>query len=348
MNRAAGRITRTSSLKWACPFLLLFAGFPASFGIGRQESARSIRERDGNLLKTSAKKVQDPLSFEGQRLLSQIVEAGESGDWMKVNRLYLAYSGSETSTFNAVMHIAIRCGQFKQGASVYQRLCNLNVTKSSPTFSAALRIFAELGQTSVVREVWREATDMLELDEVMAASRIHAAAMEGDIQTAAEVLDSMNKSGVEINIAHITSAIRACWQAEGQSWRAAQYLFNVSRDLGLEAEAPMFTCLVGAYATAPLEVVLDVYQMMKDNGIQPDKMFSELFLASVLAFSKEETYGLRTVSQLAQHLSNKPEARLQAARSALAEFGNTGVETTALSQKLDTGLKQLLEKPRPG
>ena len=169
--------------------------------------------------------------------------------------------------------------------------------------------------------------------------------MEGDIQTAAEVLDLMNQTGVNINVVHITSAIRACWQAEGQSWRAAQYLFNFSLDLGLEAEAPMFACLVGAYSTAPLEVILNTYQMMKDLGIQPNKMFSEIYLVSVLALDKEETYGLRTVSQLVQHLSSRPEARLQAARSALAEFRTSGIETTTLSNNLDGALKQLLANP---
>ena len=141
MSKTAGSITRTACLGWACLCLLLSSGFPTSFGIARQESARSIRERDGKMVTTSASIFRDPLSSEGKNLLSQIVEAGETGDWMKVHRLYLGYVGYETSILTAVMHIAIRCGQFKQGASVYQQLCNLNVTKSSPVYSAALEDF---------------------------------------------------------------------------------------------------------------------------------------------------------------------------------------------------------------
>ena len=133
-----------------------------------------------------------------------------------------SYCGTETPIFNAVMHVACRCRQYKAGVSIYKKLCSLNVTKTSPTFTAAIVIFSSLKQYSAVREIWSEARASLELDEFMAGARIAAAAAEADIEAAATVLDDMNRTGVDIHIGHMTSAIHACWGTQGSNHNAAK------------------------------------------------------------------------------------------------------------------------------
>ena len=47
-----------------------------------------------------------------------------------------------------------------------------------------------------MREIWAEARRSCDLGELLAAARIDAAAAEGDIETAAGILDEMNRTGV--------------------------------------------------------------------------------------------------------------------------------------------------------
>ena len=221
---------------------------------------RRLRERDGNALKSSARVLKDPLSPAGQRVLSKITEAGD--DWFAVRRLYSSYTGKEVQIFNAVMHAAVRCGQLKQGAQIYEKLCDLKITKTYPTFTAALKIFAELGQSNTVRKLWKEAKQSLDL--------------------------------------------------------------------------------VGAYATAPLDKIESTYRTMQEIGVKPNRVFSEIYLTSVLAIKKAEAYDKRTVRQLTSYLRSCPQKRLQAARAALDDFENAKLETTTLCNKIDAAL-QLLE-----
>ena len=280
--------------------------------------------------------LQQPLSPAGQKLLSEITKAGD--DWFTVRRLYEAYTGAEVQIFNAVMHIAIRCEQFKEGARIYKRLSALNIAKTAPTFTAALKVFAQLGQNDTVRKLWREAADSIPLDQPLALARIDAAAAEGDVETAATVLDTMEKASVEVNIAHVTSAIRACWEANGTNWRAAQYLFNLSLVLDLQPAVPTFSCLIGAYATAPITETLAAYRTMQELGVEADKAFVEIYLSTVLDL---RNYQKRSVVQLASYLRRCSAERLSAARAALHDFQSAGVELSILSDHVKRALRLL-------
>ena len=197
--------------------VLLITWSPLSFSVPRQTPLSIVREKAGLAFHTRARRPGTILSRAGQILLSEISDAGERGDWLKVKQLYGIYTGTETQIFNAVMHIAINCSQVKQGIAVYDKVCNLNVMKSSPTFTAGLKLHAALNQTEAVRQMWEEALDTCPLDEVLAGAHIDAAAAAGDAEAAASVLDLLDRTpGADINVAHVTSAIRACWAAEGK------------------------------------------------------------------------------------------------------------------------------------
>ena len=173
----------------------------------------------------------------------------------------------------------------------------------------------------------------------LALARIDAAAVEGDVEMAAAVLDSLKQA--DINIAHITAAIRACWEANGTNWRAAEYLLNLAFTLDLQPDIATFSCLVGAYATAPLDKIESTYRTMQEIGLKPNRVFSEIYLTSVLATKKEEAYDLRTVRQLTSYLCSCPQDRLKAARAALDDFKNAKLETTIFCNKIDAALRLL-------
>ena len=97
----------------------------------------------------------------------------------------------------------------------------MKLDQDAPTFATAMKTYAKLGNNSRVREIWAAAREACPLDALLAAARIDAAAAEGDVLTAAELLDEMNRTGVGIDIAHVTSAIRACWEAAAWPFNSA-------------------------------------------------------------------------------------------------------------------------------
>ena len=217
----------------------------------------------------------------------------------------------------------------------------MKVTKTSPTFTSALKIFAELGHKDTVREIWQEAQHSLDLSEQLAPARIDAAAAEGDVETAALLLDEMNRSRVDINIPHVTSAIRACWTAEGNRWRAAEFLFQMSLDLRPQPTLATLACLAGASKTAPLKKVLGVYEMMDDKGLEPNKVFAEIYLISVVGLQKKESGKRYHTGELISYLRECSQDRLDSARSALESFNAAGVELSVLCRDLSLALEHL-------
>ena len=168
--------------------------FPNHFRRSQADAAEcSSREGRSCYPHTGSTPPGTTLSREGQLLLSEITDAGGRGDWLNVRKLYGKYGGSETQIFNAVMRIAINCTQYKEGLAVYERACNMNIAKASPTFTAAMKLHARLNKPEAVERIWAEALSTCPLDEVLAGARIDAAAAVGDVE-AAPVLEQLNRT----------------------------------------------------------------------------------------------------------------------------------------------------------
>ena len=287
--------------------------------MGRQSNLKLLRERDGLAIPSTKKFL--PISSSGARLVTVISEAGKRGDWQQAQRLYSAYSGAEIQVFVAAMDAAIRCSQYRQGARIYRKLCSLNINQTAPAFTSALKIHSKLDQKHAVREIWANARRECDLDSPLAAARISAAAAEGDVQTAAQVLDEMNESGIAINVGHVSASIRACWRAEGSHHNAAKYLFDLHKELGLQPNVITFACLLGAYVTAPLEDILGAYADMKKLGISPNTVFAETYLVTVLRKPSEA----RKDREMLIELQKRSPDRIAAAKQAISDFKAAGV-----------------------
>ena len=163
---------------------------------------------------------------------------------------------------------------------------------------------------------------MCKLDKQLALTGIHAAAAQGDVLRASELLDEMQQKGLQIGVQHITSAIRACWEASGNRHNAAKHLWQFMMQLDLQPDIAAFTCLLGAYKSASLEDVLAAYADMKRHGIEANRPFSETYITSVLQKPKDAKWTFDEL--LSVVFPRTSPARLAAARKAMDEFQQAG------------------------
>ena len=321
--------------------LLLLPSSPANFAA--KDSLRSLRVRDGLELHTKASHKDSVLSKAGKDVLELIQEARAAGDWMRVKSLHAAYSDSEIQIYNAVLHTAFECVQYKAGAAIFDSLGKMNIAKTSTTYAAALKIFAKLGHNETVKTIWQEARDnpLCEMNAPLTAARIDAAAEEGDVESALQVLHDMQQMNISTNIAHITSAIRACWRAGGIMYKTAERLFDLSVRLRLEANIVTFACLVGAYGAAPLEKAQSAYTEMKQLGIEPNQPFADVYVATLLQKPLAASWRWGQILAELQQIHDESPARVEATRLAISEFKGLGVELSDFVVRVDRALQKL-------
>lgn len=177
-----------------------------------------------------------------------------------------------------------------------------------------------------------------ELDAALATARISAAAAEGDIETAAAILDQMNDTGIAIGITHVSAAIRACWVADGNHHNAAKYLFQLVKQRNLQPNVITFACLIGAYRAASLDSITAAYDEMKGLGILPNKAFAETYLVTVLRVPKGKRWNR---NDFVTELRKRSPEQIAAATRALADFQAAGVSLTGLSTTIQEALPKL-------
>ena len=325
---AQRRILRVFGILWLGAILL--SGSPC-FGRPRQPPLEVLRERTGHAVRSSARVMNDfALDREEAIMLSKIAQASQQRDWPAAYSAFNMYGGSGAPIYSAAMHAAFRCREYMLGAQIWEKYqANCKIV-DLPGFTSAIRIFGKLGETTRVQEIWDDAMKAHELNEVVAGARIAAAADAGDVEAAAETLDKMASSNVSINKLHINSAIRACWGWGHRQHKAAKYFFDLLEHFQIRPNVVLFTSLVGAYGESSLRELLSVYQQMKALGVEPDPVFAEIYLFSVLKKNRAENVR-RTLQQ-------NPVERLQAARDALNDFKKAGVRLGRACAKVDREL----------
>lgn len=194
--------------------LLAIVHFTSSccFGKPRQEPSSVVRERSGQALRTKADGARSPFELHAQdkAVLTKISTASQRRDWQSVQSSFAGYTGSAVPVYTAALHAAFRCRKYKEGALIFDKCQAVCEGLDGPVFSAALRIFGKLGEHDRVRRVWNDTLAVCKLNDVLASARLCAAADEGDVEGAASVLDLMESQGINIQIYHISSAMRAC------------------------------------------------------------------------------------------------------------------------------------------
>ena len=331
--------------------LLLFSSFTfltillchtteINFAKTKQEPLDVVRERSGNALRRSAKGTGDyVLTRHEKNLLRKIAVASENREWAAVSSHIGTYKGNSPPLFAAAMHAALRCRQYEEGIQIYDKCRTSSQVLHEPAYVAAIKLFGKLGAPSRVREVWDEALQVVGVNEILGSARIIAAADEGNVSAAAEVLDLMNASGVTINVGHVSSAIRACWGWGTNQHKPARYIFDLLPEFGLPPTVIIFTNLVRAYATAAVKDTVALYEDMKALQINPDAAFAETYLATILQKDPKDRW--RTPETTVALLKDKPVERVRAARKAAADFEAAGVKLSNLAAVISDALKQM-------
>ena len=100
------------------------------------------------------------------------------------------------------MNAALRCRKYEERLHWFRKSVETRLARrvwSANDKTSALRIFGKLGKPEKVRVIWDEARETCTLSHMLVPSRLHAAADEGDVETAAAMLDLLNTSKLEIN-----------------------------------------------------------------------------------------------------------------------------------------------------
>lgn len=283
----------------------------------------AMRERTG---RADRHKIEDsggnrlPLSQVEVCLWREISFASEQQKlrkWQEVQSQIDTYCGPAIKIYTDAMHAALKFRKYEDGALTYEK-CRQNCEQmDNRIFTAALKIFGKLGQHEKVRQIWDEAMEKCKLSHMLIASRMHAAADEGDVETAALMLDLLDANKLEIDVIMITFAMRSCWGWGSRQHKAAKYLWTLITKYNSKPNVVAFTTLMGAYGTAPLKDVLAALAEMETMEIPPDRDFVETFLASVL---QQDFKRLRQVDEIVHALKDMPPRSLTSCSSGIGKL----------------------------
>ena len=312
------------------------------FSAPKQLPSSRSRERAG--LAIRAKKAPAfKLSIPERQLLNKISNASEDYKWRDIQYLMASYNGTAVPIYTEAMRGAFRCREYQAGASLFEKCQQAGSILDAPVYSFAVRIHGKLGNHEMVRKVWNQTLRDCNFTDILATARISAAADEGDVETAAEILDLMNNTkGVAIQVHHVSSAMKACWGWKKRMNRVAQYFFNLLPKFRLKPNLIAYTNLIGALGIGNLQEVVAAYGDMKRQRISPDTIFAETFLTSVMQLKKGVFWSPEKIRD-AMLEKDRVEVveRSQAAREALADFEKAGVRLTRLSVKVQQALERL-------
>ena len=278
------------------------------------------------------------LTKEESKLLAKVVQAANRSDWQRIRQLRATSKVLKTPFFDVEMNAALACGQYKAGTTLYEQLCKLQLPKEVLTFNLAMKLYGKAGMWASVQQVWKEARQSYRLDETMAAARLVAAADEGDIRTAADILDEMVRMDLVVDVGHFTSALRACTTAESSGYNVAVFLFDTMCNMSLTPDVQVFTALVSTFAGRPVTKFQTLRSQMDQFGVQHNWVFADAYLKALLSVPQKDKQS--SVAELVDLVSGLSKERLQEAASALSTFKTLQDEWSAFCEVTESALKR--------
>ena len=258
------------------------------------------------------------LSREEKILVGSLAQAGRSGHWDRVVKLWSKYSGHAAAAHGAAMQAAYHCGHYIEAGEMYDRARSLpNFECSKIIFHRGLKIFGKLRNQIRVEQIWSEVLATGVVNQMLAAARIDAAACMGDIVGAAEGLDYMVSNNWEATVPSFNSAINACRNANPPSPSAANYVYETMLQRNLQPSVVTFTGLVRAHVSSKSSILRKIYLDMKARGIKPDNVFAESFIGAVF---KGQTLQVKQGQQITNMLAKMSRTRREILRRALSDF----------------------------
>ena len=223
------------------------------------------------------------LSKEDRKLISSIAEAGNNREWFAVRRAWHASSKSAVPLFNTAMAAALKCGQFKEGLNIFDKLSVSSVRKTLKSYCCAIRLCGERLQNRTW-DLWMEAQqDQLWESNESACSlmcaALYSASKAGNVTFAATLLDSMRRRGKVLNRIDWHQGIDAC-RIAGEA-KAPLYLFEQMMATGIEPNVISFSLLAGA-SGKNLTQISEVNKWFEESNVETDPSFFEQLVRAIL------------------------------------------------------------------
>jgi len=300
-------------------------------------------EKSGSLVHSSAAKQQQnaaPITLEDRRIVSRIVAASAAGSWKQAKA---AFDQSETraiQVYNAAMFAALRNTKYEEGLKIYRQLCAEGTQKTSPTYTAAIKLFSRLGKPEEVQKVWEEADSWQRFadngcQKLLISSMIDAAAHEGNVYEAARFLDVMVNRTITPDLPAWGSAMNAC--KNGFRPNAARSFLKSMRRLQVEPDEVMYTMAMIAHIGAPLSKVTDFAEDMAAHGIQPTSRLVEGHVGAVLG----KVVADGGVPEKLESIRTVRDDRLATAASVISAAESDGIRLTRMVREVKIALGRL-------
>eukprot|EP00930_Biecheleria_cincta_P080278 TRINITY_DN6844_c0_g1_i3.p1 TRINITY_DN6844_c0_g1~~TRINITY_DN6844_c0_g1_i3.p1 ORF type:complete len:340 (-),score=45.64 TRINITY_DN6844_c0_g1_i3:315-1334(-) len=303
-----------------------------------QRPLSTLRDRQRNGLHKSARGL-DRMTKQDKVMISKICHAEKSSNWQEVERLISEYDGLAAPVYSAALNAAFRCAKYQAGTKLFLKMIELGITNTEPTYTMGMKLFAKEHRWDMVHKLWAEAQDSGVLGVPSCGARIDAAAEEGDIEGAVKILDLMHQKNLEVGVNHFNSAIKACQNADKPSYVAAEFLFDKMTHAKLRPSIITFSTLMGAYSQAPLGKLQGARAQMAQWGIQPNEVFLEKYVFSVVQMNKNTTS--RSPSKLTGFLTSINRDRLVDAATVIDEARANGVRLSGFVRHASKLIKQM-------
>ena len=312
--------------------ILPFASAPAS-----QELLSSLRPCKDARLKAAASFLvsQNSRNHEEKKLMACLAQA-EDKSWKEVKSTVEKHSGAAAPAFNAAMSASLGLGEYPAGVKLYELMCRRRVSKNIVSYSLAMKLFGKMQLDSKVQEVFEEAEAAGALD---ISARIDAAAAQGQLTTAAGLIDYADQHGLSLDTCDFNAVLDACARTQENITRvpqAADFVLQEMTSRSILPDVITYTNLVRATRHAEDSRLLhDIWDEMKDAGIEPDPLFAGVMLSTVLW---QPTNYKNTTRWAMEHVSSD---RLALAQRLLADFQAASVRPSIVHRKLSKALEIL-------
>ncbi|CAE8630916.1 unnamed protein product [Polarella glacialis] len=226
---------------------------PISFAV--QRSLDELRERSGNQMHTAA--TANPandmpdIPKEEMRIITEITKAGQDRNWLRAKAAYGRSSGLARNVYNAAMVAAVKCREYNDRATVYDRLCNAGLPKTFVTYGTALKLFSKLDRQDKVNDIIKEIWENVVPDRAVFGFMIDSVAEAGKVNEAIELLDAMRSQRLVLDAVTWGSAINACKNSQNST--VARFLLDFMIKTGVAPTVIVFNNVVCAHSGAGLQ-----------------------------------------------------------------------------------------------
>ena len=341
-----------SAVAWLLPFSSRSRRAEFQIAVSGQVPVHLMREKEGlSVSKSVGGNFRYPVNTKGvvlelteqeKKLVSCLTVARKrkSNEWKKIWQK-AKYAGYQPIVLNAAMQTALIFKDYQEGAAIYQRLSNAKVPMTLPTYTTAMKLCGKLAQLDEVERLWEELVQMDAVDSRAAGAHIDAAADNGDMQRAAQILDYLEEKQLEPSVVEFTSAINACANAKNADRaKQAQALFDKMVAKGVEPNIVTFVNLLRAFRDEPAQGCVHLLADMEEHDVKPNTVFAENFL---YIFLKQPRKGCWTEeSVIASHLRKLNPADLQFAKSFIDDLRKANVDLNKSCKLIDSALRTVL------